>query len=79
MNRFFAALLTLAGCQQCNQVPAPATATNVYNALVAGHCVAAGDDAKQAVADELSRVDRPDWMTCLADGGSVAACGAPCQ
>ena len=74
----FVALL-LAACQQCNQVPAPATANTIYLELTEGGCLAQGADSQRAVADELSRVDRPDWIVCMSDGGSVTACGAPCQ
>lgn len=37
-------------------------------------------DGQQAVADQHARSDQPVWLACLfQDGGTVAACGVPCQ
>lgn len=63
----------------CNTSPAPATAQTVYTRLVEGGCIAATPDGEQSVADEHLADGGAPWLDCLFKGGTVAACGVPCQ
>lgn len=51
----------------------------VYGALVEAGCLAS-DEGGAIVLDQVhARVDQPAWVACMYDGGSVQACGAPCE
>jgi len=58
----------------------PATAATIYAKLVDGGCMKADPDAGvAAVAAELAMAQPPAWVTCMADGGTVVGCNAPCS
>jgi len=69
-----AAVVVLAGCTS----GVSPTAKTVYQSLVAQGCLEASPDGPQAVQDEFNRSDRPDWLSCMFDGGTVDACAVPC-
>lgn len=78
--------LLLAGCNACQPSPPPPpppappvataqTPAQIYEELVAAKCMAPTDAGPSDVAKELALPNPPQWMKCLADGGSVAVCG----
>jgi hypothetical protein len=78
---FVAGFLPMLAVIACSK-PSPATgptATSVYNELVAAGCLAPDDGGAAAVAEEHAAAPQEPWMACLWDGGTVAACGVPCD
>lgn len=75
------ALLALLGrlLFACTTSPSPATAQTVYDRLVEAGCLTSSPDGVQAVSDEHADSEQPAWMACMFRGGTVAACGVPCQ
>jgi hypothetical protein len=51
----------------------------VYGELLEAGCLAPSADGVQSVADQHTAPDQPVWLGCLFDGGTVSACGVPCQ
>jgi hypothetical protein len=77
-----AALLVAAGgigaaCQN-PPAPSPTPAQSVYGELVDAGCLAPSDSGAYWVAQEIAMQNPPSWVTCLADGGRILACGVPC-
>jgi hypothetical protein len=61
----------------CSRLPPATPPVDVQGELVEAGCLAAGDDSgdfQQALAS-----DAYPWLACLAEGGSVAGCGVPCE
>ena len=69
------AALALGGCSSCTPAASPPTPTSIHAELVEAGCMADSPDGVSAVTKELALKPPPLWMQCLADGGSVAACG----
>lgn len=63
-------------------VPSPPStplAVVLYTEMVEGGCMAADPDAGVALMIEaLADSNKPPWLACLADGGSVTSCQLPC-
>lgn len=71
-------LLALVACK--SPAPPPSSATRVWNELLEAGCVAPDDAGPRAIADEYALKDDADaWLACMWDGGTVAACRAPCK
>lgn len=58
--------------------PAPTPAQAVYGEMVEAGCLAPSDSGAYWVAQEIAMSNPPAWVTCLADGGRILACGVPC-
>jgi hypothetical protein len=70
----------LLGCPTTSSGPTSApTPAVIYSELVAGGCLAASDGGVAAVTEEGQMTPPPSWYTCLAEGGTVAGCGVPCD
>ena len=67
--------LALTGCSSCTPAVAPPTPTSIYQELVDAGCLVPSEGGVAAVTAELALRPPPVWMQCLANGGSVAACG----
>ncbi len=52
--------------------------TGIWNALLEAGCVAPDDGGPMTIAQEEA-LDADAWLACMAAGGSVQACGAPCS
>jgi hypothetical protein len=59
--------------------PLPLSPTAVYTELVEGGCYAPSDAGVAVVTQESQLSPPPAWYGCLVEGGTIAACGVPCQ
>jgi hypothetical protein len=74
------ALIALLGRILFACTPSSSTSASVvYARLVEGGCLAATPDGEQSVADEHGADGGAPWLDCMFKGGTVAACGVPCQ
>ena len=63
----------------CTKSTGP-TATSISGELTDAGCLASGDGDIAAVTAEHALGDaEPAWSRCLWEGGSVSACGVPCD
>ena len=70
-------LLFLLECCKASSPTTTVTATQIAAELEDAGCVAPGPGVADAVAAELA-TGHDAWLACMADGGSVASCDAPC-
>jgi hypothetical protein len=71
--------LTIAGCNSCTSTPPAATPASIaWSTLVDAGCAAPDIAGPTYVALQLE-AGAPAWLTCLSQGGSVAACSVPCK
>lgn len=74
--RYAVLLSAIVGCAK----PAPTPTPTIYTTLVQAGCLDPNDDAGlSAVQRGLLSDAQPPWFACLADGGTVAGCGVPCE
>jgi hypothetical protein len=65
----------VAACAACRTGAAPPA---IAAELVEAGCEVPSATLSTSVQTELASDAAPGWLRCLAAGGSVAACGAPC-
>jgi hypothetical protein len=70
-------VLTLTACR--TQPPGPTSAAGLAAELVEAGCVVASPTLAASIQAEEASDAAPPWLQCLAQGGSVSACGAPCS
>ena len=63
-------------CAGCNPRAAGITSSAVYGELVEAGCLAPAVDG---VASTEAERGKSAWIDCLYDGGTVGACGVPCD
>lgn len=71
MKRLLFLATLLVGCKTA------ATPTSIYLELVEAGCLQATDGGPAAVA-QAEEIGADLWVSCLADGGTVASCHVPC-
>lgn len=74
------AVTALVACKAPAPSPPPAEdpSIHVWQSLVEAGCASDDPGGPDAIAEELVEVGDP-WILCMLDGGSVTACGAPCD
>lgn len=70
-----AAVAAITAC--CTRQPPASPTVDVQGELVEAGCLASGDDSGD-FQQALSSGAYP-WLSCLAEGGTIAACNVPCE
>lgn len=70
------AVAMLFAAARCSRPPA-SPSVDVQGKLVEADCMAPDDSG--AVQQALASDAAPAWLTCLAAGGTIGGCGAPCE
>jgi hypothetical protein len=64
-----------AGCKSTSQT----TPQSIYSELVDGNCLQKDDSGLPSVQAAFTSDAAPPWFLCLKDGGTIGACGVPCD
>jgi hypothetical protein len=72
-------VVALASCRTQSPTPAPTSAAGLAAELVGAGCVADSSTLVGSIQAEEASDAAPAWLQCLARGGSILACGAPCS